>query len=265
MFRYKTKPLIYAAILLGAFVLIFARPAFLTPLKFFCIRAVSLPLRMVSAPLREIKKIIFYHRTFDEYIKLKGEVDVLQGRLLGMEELLRENSRLERLLDFKRRMVYASVSAAIIARDPSKWDASLVIDRGEEDGVSVGMPVVSASGVAGKIFEVSAHTAKVILLTDPDFSVAALVQRSRETTLVSGTLQGLARLRYLPAEADVEVGDEVITSSMSPSFPEGLLIGEVVSVRHDPNSGTLDCLVQPAVRFSQVEEVLVIQKSPDGP
>jgi len=196
-------------------------------------------------------------------MKLRRQVDVLKERLTGLDEVLTENTRLEKLLDFKRELIFSSVAANVIGRDPSNWNATMIIDKGRDDGVGVGMPVVNASGVVGKVVEVSTRKAKVILLSDPNFSVAALVQRSREEGLVSGTLLGMCRMRYLSSRADIQPGDPVITSKLSSSFPEGLLIGEVLSVQVRENKPLMDCVVKPAVSLSQIEEVLVILKSPE--
>jgi len=134
----------------------------------------------------------------------------------------------------------------------------MIIDRGEESGIRPGLPVVNASGVVGKIAEVSHGMSKVILLTDPEFSVAALIQEPRESGLVSGTLKGVCRMRYIREDAQIHIGDKVITSKLSSSFPEGLLIGEVVSVNDSSKNPTVECLIHPSVGFSQIEEVLVI-------
>ncbi len=134
----------------------------------------------------------------------------------------------------------------------------IIIDKGENDDIKSGMPVVNASGVVGKISEVGKDTSKVILLTDPHFSVAALIQRPRENGLISGTLQGVCRMRYLDTNADLKNGDKVITSKLSSSFPEGLLIGEIMKIDEDQASPSFECFIRPAVSFSQIEEVLVI-------
>lgn len=260
MFRKKAKLLVYLLILLGAFFLLFVRSNFLSSLKLTIVKGVAFPVRILSLPLREAKKILFYHRIFNDYIKFKKEANTLKARLIGMDEVLRENSRLERLLDFKRKLIFSSVAANIGGRDPSNWNAALIIDKGKKDGIDVGMPVVDALGVVGKVVEVAEHKGKIILLNDPAFSVAAVVQRSREVGLVSGTLKGMCRMRYLSEGADVQVGDQIITSRLSSSFPEGLLIGKVVAVRRSEKNSKVDCLVQPAVSLSQLEEVLVIQK-----
>jgi len=221
-----------------------------------------LPISVVSFPLKETKKILYYHRTFEEYKKLKEERDVLKARLVGLEEVVKENARLENLLRYKRQSLYSSVVAKVIGRDPSYWNSTMIIDKGAQDGITEGLPVVNALGVIGKIAEAGVETSKVILMTDPQFAVAALVQRPRENGLVSGTLQGVMRMTYIRGEADVIVGDTVITSNLSSSFPEGLLIGEIISVESDPSKPTVLCLVRPSVAFSQIEEVMVILKNP---
>lgn len=248
----------YLFILGGALLLLFVYPRFFTPLKFKVIGLASLPIRIVSFPLLEIKKLIFYHRTYNDYLRTRDESNTLKARLAGMEEVIRENTRLEQLLQFKRTLLFSAVAASVIGRDPSNWNATLILDKGSNDGVEVGMPVVSSQGVVGRVTESGSRKSKVILLTDPSFSVAALVQRSREVGLVSGTLQGHCRMRYLSAEADVQIGDKIVTSKLSSAFPEGILIGEVVSVNHRRNEMTMDCFVQSAVALSQIEECLII-------
>ena len=135
-----------------------------------------------------------------------------------------------------------------------------MIDKGDKDGVKQGMPVIDALGVIGKIVETSAHLSKVILLTDPQFSVAAIIERTRESGLVSGTLQGLCRLRYLSDDTQIQVGDKVITSKLSGSFPEGLLIGEIVHIEEHPTEPSSEYIVEPVISPSEIEEVLVIVK-----
>ncbi|MDP2653779.1 MAG: rod shape-determining protein MreC [Candidatus Omnitrophota bacterium] len=260
MTRRNKKIVVSLLILTAALYLIFVRSSVFAPLKFQVVNVLSLPIRIVTFPFKEMKKLILYHKTHNDYMRLRKEYQVLHARLIGTEETMRENQRLARLLDFKRKVVYSATAASVIGRDPSNWSATLIIDKGKDDGVDVGMPVVNAAGVVGKIAETGDHRSKVILLTDPSFSVVALSEHSREVGLVSGTLQGLCRMRYLSPEAGVTVGDQVVTSKLSASFPEGLLVGEVVSVDLSPDNTMLDCLVKPAVTASQVEEVLVILK-----
>jgi rod shape-determining protein MreC len=258
VFRTNRKNLTYLCVLLVAFFLLFIGAKSFHSFKFVVLKITSIPIRIISYPVHEIKKILYYHRTFDEYKRLKEEADALKARLVGLEEVVLENTRLENLLKFKRQLVYSSVVANVIGRDPSYWNSTMIIDKGLSNGVRQGMPVVNASGVVGKIAEVGQDSSKVILLTDPQFSVAALIQEPRESGLVSGTLQGVCRMKYIRSDAKISVGDKVITSKLSSSFPDGLLIGEIISVDEGANKSTVESLIRPAVSFSQIEEVLVI-------
>jgi len=246
----------FAAVLL----LLFIQPDFLGPFKFSVLKVVNISIRIIDIPVNEIKKILTYHRTYRQYSRLKLDYSILRERIVNMDEVIKENNRLAKLLDFKRGLVFSSIAANVVGRDPSNWNAMIIIDRGREHGVDQGMAVVSAFGVVGKVAEAGADKSTVMLLTDPDFAVAGLVKRSREVGLVSGTLQGMSQMRYLAGTADIQVGDIVLTSKLSSSFPEGLLIGEVVEVYVDKNSSAVNCMIKPAASLSQLEEVLVVHQ-----
>lgn len=218
------------------------------------------PLDLISWPFLEVKKIILYHATYEEYIKLKKENGGLWAKITNAQELLRENKRLTELLDFKKAIPYESVAAVVVGRDPSNWNAILLIDKGARSGIRVGMPVVNPAGVVGKVIEIGEDLSKVILVSDPNFNVAAVAQDSRESGLLTGTLQGLCRLRYLPEDAEIKVGEKVVTSKLSSSFPDGILIGTVVSINDRSQMLGTECLVRPATTPSMVEEVLVLKK-----
>lgn len=211
-------------------------------------------------PVRELKKIVFYHQTYDEYVKLKKEVDGLRAKSVNAQEIILENKRLTSLLDLKQQSFFPSVVASVVGRDPSNWNAVLIINKGRAAGIKVGMPVVNPAGVVGKVIEVGNNLSKVILISDPNFNVAAVTQDSRESGLLSGTLQGLCRLRYLPEDSTVKVGEKVVTSKLSSTFPDGILIGTIINIHNQSNTTGTDCLVEPAVLPSRVEEVLVLKR-----
>jgi len=217
------------------------------------------PLKFVEIPLKEFKKILYYHVIFEEYKKLKRESDTLSARLVGLEEVIKDNTRLERLLEFKRKLIFPSVAAYVIGRDPSRWNSIIIIDKGRQDGLVPGMAVVSPEGIVGKIIEADKKISKIILITDPQFSVAALVQPAHINGIISGSLQGFCRMRYLNESQDIKAGDKVVTSKLSSSFPEGLLVGEVMKIEVDIQTNEINCLVKPAVKLSQLDEVLVIR------
>lgn len=260
MSRKKTKLLIYLGLAAIACLALFARLPLIPSLKFAAVDTLSLPLKVIVLPFEEVKKILSYHYSFHEKLRLQKEVGMLRARLTAMDEVMRQNTRLERLLNFKQKL-HSAVAANIVSRDLANWNSAVIIDKGSKDGIAVGMPVVDASGVVGKVVEVIGHRSKVILISDPSFSVSAMVKRSREVGLVSGTLTEQCRMRYLASDAEVQVGDEVVTSKLSSSFPEGLLIGWVISVETSAGNSFPTCLIKPAAPLSQIEEVLVILSS----
>lgn len=258
MFKKSKKVLVYFLIVAVPFICLFLPQHIFVNFKADVIKNSAWPLELVLLPFREVKKIVFYHKTYNDYQSLKKQIDPLIQRAWQSEEIFKENMRLRALLDFKHRSSFSFVSARVIMRDPANWSAVIIIDKGTKQGLRQGMPVVTPLGVVGKVAEVGDKIAKVTLLTDPRFSVAASVERTRDQGVVSGTLKGTCRLQYLSVTADVQVGDVVMTSKISSFFPEGLLIGRIIDVQENFASPTLDCLIKPAVVFSQLEEVLVV-------
>ena len=258
MWRKYFKKAAYASILIVPFLILFFHPKNYKAAGL--IDAVVRPVGVLQAPAFELKKLFFYRETYDDYVRLKKQNEILKAKLIAIRENTLSQERDEKIQAFRNNQNYASIVANIIGRDPSNWNASLIIDRGHNEGVEVGQPVVSPLGVIGRIFEVGHNTSKVILLSDPTFSVAAVVERSRENGLLTGTLQGSLRLQYLTDNADVKVGDAVVTSRLSTAFPQGILIGQITDVQASANSHTVECLVDPAVDLSELEEVIVIKK-----
>jgi len=251
------KKAAYASILVVPFLILFFHPKNYRAAGLLDI--VAKPVGFFQAPATELRKLFFYQETYDEYIRYKKQNELLKARLIAIRENALREDRYERIQNFRDNQSYASIVANVIGRDPSNWNASLIIDRGHNEGVEVGQPVVSALGVVGRIFEVGHNSAKVILLSDPTFAVAAVDQRSRENGLLTGTLQGDLRLQYLTDKADVKVGDALVTSRLSSAFPEGILIGQITDVQASVNSHTVECIVDPAVDLSELEEVIVIR------
>jgi rod shape-determining protein MreC len=258
VWRKYFKKAAYAGILVVPFLILFFHPK--NYRAALLLDAVVRPVGLLQVPAFELKKMFFYRETYDEYVRFKRENEVLKARLIAIRVKTQALERYEKIQTFRDNQNYASIVANVIGRDPSNWNASLIIDKGHAEGIEVGQPVVSPLGVVGRIFEVGHNTSKVILVSDPTFAVAAVVERSRENGLLTGTLQGVLRLQYLTDNADVKVGDVIVTSRLSTAFPEGILIGQITDVQASVNSHTVECLVDPAVDLSELEEVIVIKK-----
>jgi rod shape-determining protein MreC len=152
------------------------------------------------------------------------------------------------------------VAASVIGEDNAPWFRTVVIDRGEVDGLKEGMPVVTASGVVGQLVKVSMSSSRVLLLTDHASAIAAMVQRSRARGVVKGKGGNLCSLEFAVRDEDVKVGDMVTTSGIGRTFPKGLPIGEITMVRKGEYGMFQIIEIRPAVNISRLEEVLVLQQ-----
>ncbi len=193
-----------------------------------------------------------------ENAQLRAEVERLRRELAQLGEVSAEVKRLRKLLGFRSSMPHATVTARVVARDPSRWYTTLTIDRGLRDGLRRNDAVVTADGLVGRVLEVYATAARVLLLTDPRSAVGVVVQTSREPGLVEGDGTELLRLRYLSRSAGLREGDLLVSSGLGGVFPRGLMVGTVVSVSRPVGALFQEAVVRPAADLARLEEVLVI-------
>lgn len=175
-----------------------------------------------------------------------------------MEEYKQEAQRLQKLLDLKDTYQIEGTGARVIGRSSEAWSQTVIINKGSDDGVSTGQTVMGTSGVVGQIVSTSSHTATVRLLTDPQSGAAAMVQSSRAEGILRGSLVGLLYLEDLDADAEVNVGDVVVTSGLGGSYTRGLIIGTVVKVDAQQGDTSRRAVVSPNDAISTLEDVLVV-------
>ncbi len=194
--------------------------------------------------------------------ELRRRLEELSARETERRELEIENRRLKELLAFKAALPGEAVAARVIARDPAAWFKTVVLDKGEEDGIRKGLPAVTARGAVGQILDASPRRARLLLLIDYNSAADALVQRSRARGVLKGTSGAECLLDYLQHADDVQPGDAVITSGFDGVYPKGLLLGTVSAVDFQGSDVFKEVRVTPAVDFDKLEEVLVIVAGP---
>ena len=140
-----------------------------------------------------------------------------------------------------------------------------MLDKGNADGVRKNMAVVTPLGVVGQVVAVTPHTAKVLLMTDPNSGIDVLVQRTRSRGIVSGSLETGTILKYVKRSEDIQEGDRLITSGIDGVFPKGLMVGTVIKVRKQHLGLFQFVEILPAVQSSRTENVLIVaaSSSPD--
>lgn len=205
---------------------------------------------------------------WDQYVNLIGveeENRQLRERLRLLEagrhravEIELQNQRFQNLLKFRNEVPGQIVTARVTGQDASGWFQTLTLDRGERDGVKPGMPVLCADGVVGRIAQSSPHASRVLLISDHNSGVDALVQRTRARGIVEGALNGVCSMKYIKRSDDIDVGDVVITSGLDGIFPKGILIGRVIAVTRRDYGLFQVADVVPVVDVQRLEEVMVL-------
>ncbi len=203
--------------------------------------------------------LIHGRRLSEENRNLREQLEATHAEQIAQEELRQENERLRKLLNFAQSSRGRPLVARVLAIEPSAYFHTLIVGRGQADGVRQRMVAVTDRGLVGVVYLVTRHTAHVLLLTDPNASVGARVQRaeSRAVGVCRGRGEETLILTFLSKDADVRPGDVVITSGLGGVFPAGIPIGTVVEVLEQRQAGMREALVKPFVDAMQVEEVLL--------
>ncbi len=197
---------------------------------------------------------------------LRQEVETLQAtnnRLALYEE---ENKTLSDLLKIAQKYPqYQTFGVGIIAKNPGSLYDIFALNKGSSGGVQANMVLAAPEGLVGKVLESGATYAKAQSILDSRSSVPAMSLRTGDLGVVKGdyTLmnQGLCKMEYIDAEAEIAVGDEIVTSHLSDIYPTGLTIGKVKEIKADTNGLTKYAIIEPAVDMKHLDTLLVIDKN----
>ncbi len=194
--------------------------------------------------------------------RLHRQINELKQQNQTLLEYQYENQRLRQMLDFRdrHREEYRLEAAEVIARSPENWHKTMTINRGEVDGISRNLIVVTPQGLVGRVTACTDTSSEVLLILDRESAIGALIQTSRTQGIVEGHGdQNQLRMVNIPYDSSIRNGQTVVTSGLSEIFPPGLRIGEVTDVGHESNGLLKYAVIKPSVDFDKLEEVFVIQ------
>jgi len=181
------------------------------------------------------------------------------AELVALREIAADYERLAQLLDYTSTAANQEfVTADVISHDQTGLRRSITINRGTRDGIAPGMPVVTAQGLVGRVRNVSANAARVLLISDRDSAVSARLQTTRAQGSLRGQLSGNLRLTMVPPDETVTVGDLVLTSGLGGNFPPDIVIGVVASSRQFEFELFQEAEVTSYNSFEELEVVLVM-------
>ena len=208
------------------------------------------------------RQIFNFQNIAAENEELKKRLSDVESQLHIAQQQAAENDRLKGLLDLRDKRTYETVPARVIARDPSVWFNTITINRGSSAGIAVNMPVVSATGIVGRVITVGPWTSQVMLVTDEKAGAGAVVGQLGESGAL-GSVRGrpdlgLIEMRYVSGLEKVALGDYVMTTGQDGIYPPGLNVGEVVDLKNGTATTPHHILIRPGSRLDRLEEVAVL-------
>jgi rod shape-determining protein MreC len=213
-----------------------------------------------------VRQIVNFRSTANENERLRQELADARLELLNAQQAAAENERLQSLLSLKEKTGYDQVNARVIARDSSIWFNTITINRGSSSGIELNMPVVTGSGIIGRVISLSPWTAQVMMITDEKAAAGAIVGQIGSSGALGSVRglgeKGLVEMRYVSGLEKVEVGDYILTTGQDGIYPPGLSIGEVVQVGPGTATQAHEILIRPSARLDRLEEVAVLLYHP---
>jgi len=191
--------------------------------------------------------------------QLESENLLHSVRLQKMKSLERENMRLRELLGSSFRLSKRVKSAEVVAVDLAPFSQKVVIDKGHYHGVFVGQPVLDSTGVMGQVIRVNHFSSDVVLLTNPNHALPVQVNRNGLRAVAAGSgADNLLQLDYLLHDADIRIGDILMTSGLGGRFPAGYPVGEIVSIDTVPGHIFSTIKVKPQANIATSRHVLLV-------
>jgi len=206
-------------------------------------------------------KIILSLRTLlRENAELRQKNLELETEVSGLREVERENEVLRRGLDVSRKGYQIIEDAWIVGKDVQGIGDWLLINKGSKDGIERDMAVISSEkALVGRTTEVMADFSKVMLITNKESLVAALIEGGRSEGLVKKSEEGKLFMDFIPRNEKLKIDERVLTSGMDTIYPRGILIGKIEKIDLSQNQLFQKITITPAVDFSKLEEVFIIK------
>lgn len=221
----------------------------------------SYPFDAFNSLIASAKAIFNDHwNAVEENKKLKREISTLLLEMQDYGEIVRENQRLREILSLKPQRRDYVAAARAISRGNDRLLNTIILDKGENEGIRKDMAVITTKGLVGKIYAARNGFSEVLLINDPNFSVAVRLQNNRQEGVLSGTGRKYCALKYISSEDSVDKGDMVVTSGLDGIIPSGLPVGIVIDVKKDEADFFQDIKVMPFQSIDKIEEVVILKR-----
>ncbi len=201
-------------------------------------------------------------RLIAENARLREKQFLLDTRLAKLADLEAENRRLRNLLDSSAKVGERVLVAELLSVDMDPYSRRIVLNKGSRDGVEVGQSLIDSNGVMGQVVHVAPFSSNALLITDPGHALPVQNHRSGLRSLAVGTGPvNQLELAHLPNNADVRIGDMLVTSGLGGRFPAGYPVGRIVGIQRNRGRPFATVTVQPSARLERNREVLLVWPS----
>lgn len=198
----------------------------------------------------------------NENHSLRQERLIYRGRLQRMSELAAENLRLLQLLNASKSVVESVILTEVIGNSHNPQRHTVTIDRGTDDEAYLGQPVLDAEGLMGQLITVHDTHSIVLLISDARHALPVKVLRNGVRSIAEGTSDfNRLTLRFVPPTADIEVGDQLVSSGLGGRFPAGYPVGEVSSIGKTADSEFINVEVEPFASLNRSTHLLLVSSS----
>lgn len=191
----------------------------------------------------------------EENQRLKTILDTYEEDLATYREAYTTYLRLQQELDFRKGTDFPPLTARVIGKDPSFWFHTIIVDRGENDGVVEGMTALNSKGIVGQVIHVSNNYSKVLLAIAPSSAIDVFVQKNRVRGILKGVGENGYKLHYVLKSSEVARGDHIVTAGIGGVFASGIPVGTVTEVHRKQRGMFLDIEVEPSIDFRRLEFV----------
>jgi len=231
---------------------------------------ITIPLQLISNLTSRIKGWVVLNTTSRTELERKNaslekERLILLGKLQRSAELAAENLRLRQLLNASELFTDSVLVTEVIGVSPNPLNHHVTVDRGADDGVYIGQPVLDAEGLMGQITHVYDDYSTVLLITDLNHALPVQVLRNGLRSIVEGISDyNEMRLRYVSPTVDIAEGDQLVSSGLGGRFPVGYPVGTVASISQNPGEKFMDIKVVPSAKIDRSRHLLLVFTLQDG-
>lgn len=195
----------------------------------------------------------------DDNKQLKALQLIQQAKLQRLQTLEAENVRLHKLLSSAQQLKQKVLIAEMIEVDLDPYRQNILIDKGSNHNVFVGQVIIDALGIMGQITHVSRNSSTALLISDPSHSIPVRVIRNGLRTIATGIGSAdLIRLKYIPGNGDIEIGDTLVSSGLGGRFPRDLPVAVVSNITRNPGEGFANVYAKPSAQLDRSHEVLLV-------